>query len=393
MTTLQLILHTTLSEWKAIAHNIPLLLVMLGGNIGYGFLYNYMYNPNTVNEAPIAVVDMAGDKLSHTFIHNLDATEQVTVAYTLTDYAMAEQLVRDRKIVGFLYIPQNFSKLGSGYNHSNIMAYGSTLSFLDFLMLQEATTYTLLDFNTMLRPMYVNQLDDKQKLALAQLQPIEVIANPMFNSNEGYGTYLIPPVLMLIIFQTLIICICISSGTEREEKQLNNKLINTSTCNKALILVIGKSMAYISIYCIISAFMLGFLPKVFSLPHISQATTIVVMMIPFLVASSLFGLCLLPICTDGEKPLIYIVFMSIILLFLSGVSYPLERMPWYWKWPHYVFPATAGTLAFVKANTMGATLPQLQPELITMSIQCIIYFIVAILIYNRALRKGYWNIG
>ena len=392
MNTVQLILHTTISEWKAITHNIPLLLVMLGGNIGYGFLYNYMYNPNIVRETPIAVVDMSDDKLSHTFIHNLDATEQVKVAYTLTDYAKAEQLVRDRKIVGFLYLPQNFSKLGTGYNHSNIMAYGSTLSFLDFLMLQEATTYTLLDFNAMLRPMYVTQLPDEQKYALARLEPIEIIANPMFNSNEGYGTYLIPPVLMLIIFQTLMICISISLGNEREKKQLYNKYITYNTYNKALIIVIGKSLAYISIYCIISAFMLGFLPKVFSLPHIGQVGTIVAMMTPFLIASTFFGLCLLPLCTDGEKPLLFIVFMSIILLFLSGISYPLELMPWYWKTLHYVFPSAAGTLAFVKANTMGASLAQLQPELITMSVQCIIYFLLAIYIYHRALRKGYWKI-
>ena len=138
--------------------------------------------------------------------------------------------------------------------------------------------------------------------------------------------------------------------------------------------------------------MLGFLPKVFSLPHIGQVGTIVAMMTPFLIASTFFGLCLLPLCTDGEKPLLFIVFMSIILLFLSGISYPLELMPWYWKILHYVFPSAAGTLAFVKANTMGASLAQLQPELITMSVQCVAYFILAIYIYHRAISKGYWNI-
>ncbi|MBR7167886.1 MAG: ABC transporter permease, partial [Bacteroidales bacterium] len=257
MTTIRQILATTICEWKHIATNISILLVMIGGNIGYGFLYNYMYNPNTVKEAPIAVVDMAGDVLSHTFIQNLDATEQVSVAYTIPDYAKAEELLRDRKIVGFLYLPQNFSKLGSNYNHSNIMAYGSTLSFLDFLMLQEATTYTLLDFNAMLRPLYVSQLPDKQKYALAQLQPIEVIPSPLFNVTEGYGTYLIPPVLMLIIFQTMMICISISAGEERESKHLHNIKINTFTYNKSLTLVVGKTIAYTSIYSIISLFMLG----------------------------------------------------------------------------------------------------------------------------------------
>ena len=215
------ILQNSKAEYKFITTNIPLLLVLLGGNIGYGVLYNYMYNPNIVRDVPIAVVDMADNKLSRTFIKNIDATEQVAVKHVISDYAEAETMVKENKIVGFLYLPRSFSHLGLEYNKSNIMTYGSTLSFLDFLMIQEATTYTLLDFNAMLRPIYVSQLPDKDKFAIAQLQPVEIIPNVMFNTEEGYGTYLLPPVLIIIIFQTMMICISNSCGNERENKKLH----------------------------------------------------------------------------------------------------------------------------------------------------------------------------
>ena len=38
--------------------------------------------------------------------------------------------------------------------------------------------------------------------------------------------------------------------------------------------------------------------------------------------------------------------------------------PWYWKVVHYIFPAAPGTLAFVKLNSMGASMADIRPEYI-----------------------------
>ena len=46
-------------EWKAIATNPAILLVLAGGIFLYGLLYNYMYAPNLVRKAPVAVVDLS----------------------------------------------------------------------------------------------------------------------------------------------------------------------------------------------------------------------------------------------------------------------------------------------------------------------------------------------
>ena len=57
-----------------------------------------------------------------------------------------------------------------------------------------------------------------------------------------------------------------------------------------------------------------------------------------------------------------IAFFSVGLIFLSGVSYPLELMPWYWRAAHYVFPAAPGTLAFVKVNSTALRWPTSAPS-------------------------------
>ena len=57
---------------------------------------------------------------------------------------------------------------------------------------------------------------------------------------------------------------------------------------------------------------------------------IVLVSIPYLTATSFLGLTASRYFTDSEAPLLMIVFFSVELIFLSGVSYPIELMPWYW---------------------------------------------------------------
>lgn len=78
-----------------------------------------------------------------------------------------------------------------------------------------------------------------------------------------------------------------------------------------------------------------------------------------------------------------IAFFSVGYIFLSGVSYPLELMPWYWQAAHYVVPAAPAVLAFVKLNSMGGTLADIRPEMITLWIQVIVYFLLSLWVFKR----------
>lgn len=78
-------------EWKAIATNPAILLVLAGGIFLYGLLYNYMYAPNLVRKAPVAVVDLSHSALSREYVRWLDAAPQTSV------YAQTPNILEARK--------------------------------------------------------------------------------------------------------------------------------------------------------------------------------------------------------------------------------------------------------------------------------------------------------
>jgi len=152
--------------------------------------------------------------------------------------------------------------------------------------------------------------------------------------------------------------------------------------------VIGKTFVYGMLYAVFALFLLGLIPLMFGLPDIGNPLYVIMLMIPFLLATSFFGLTASLFFTDSDAPLLMIAFFSVGLIFLSGVSYPMELMPWYWNLVHYLIPAAPATMAYVKLNSMGASMSEIHPEYITLWVQCAFYFVTACLVYRYNIRKA-----
>ena len=95
-------------EFRAISTSYAVLLVLMGGIFVYGLLYNYMYAPNIVTKAPVAVVDNSHSSLSRQYIRWLSATPQVEIYAQAMDYHEAQEWMKQGKVQGILYLPHNF---------------------------------------------------------------------------------------------------------------------------------------------------------------------------------------------------------------------------------------------------------------------------------------------
>ena len=250
--------------------------------------------------------------------------------------------------------------------------------------MQEASAGSMLALNDRYRPEMVVFLPSQDAAQLSVVKPINVAGTALYNYTEGYGTYLIPAVLIVIMFQTLLMVIGMVSGEERQFKLLQ---VYRPTFGQAGRLVIGKTFVYMMLYAVFSLFLLGLIPLIFDLPDIGNVWNIIMLLIPFLMATSFFGLTASVIFTDSDAPLLMIAFFSVGLIFLSGVSYPLELMPWYWKLSHFLIPAAPATLAYVKLNSMGASMAEIHTEYVTLWVQCAVYFVLACWVYRYNIRK------
>ena len=377
-----LFLHIAWREFRAIATSYSVLLVLVGGVFAYGLLYNYMYAPNVVREVPIAVVDHSHTALSRRYVRLLDATPDVSVAYHAQDMVEAKRLMRRAEVYGILYLPRDLEERMLRGERSVFPFYAATDAFLYYEAMERAGLEVMEAMDGEYRTQLLGDLSLGGLAAVATQSPVTVVGTALYNPIEGYGVYLIPSVLMIIIFQTLMMLVAMMSNRKSEHALLASCApMQVSRTRLALSLVCGKTLTYAVLYAIFALFLVGFLPLLFDIPHGASWGALAMLLIPYILGTSFLGLALSRWYTDAEAPILLIAFFSIGLIFLSGVSYPLELIPWPWRVVHYIIPAAPAVLAYVQLSGMDASLSDVCPQLVSLYVQTGVYFVLAVWTY------------
>ncbi len=80
-------------------------------------------------------------------------------------------------------------------------------------------------------------------------------------------------------------------------------------------------------------------------------------------------------------------FTSVVMLFLSGLTWPRYAMPAVWKFIGDLVPATLGVEGFIRINSNAATLAENAGNFIGLWILTALYFIIAWLVQRHITRK------
>lgn len=355
--------------------------LIIGGMVAYGLLYNLLYQPNIVRKAPIVVVDNSHTHLSRHLTSLINASPDAEIVATAADLGEARSLLDQGKAEAILYLPYDMGKrIGRG-EQALFVTFSSTATFLYYEATVKAIENAMLALGDDIRRDMLWILPAPFAVTLDGRMTTKIVGNALFNPTKGYADYLIPVVLVVIIFQTMVMVISMNCG-ERRAKGITPLRGCKIGVGGRIVITLARSTTYYAIYGALSLFLIGWLPRIFHLPHLATTWELVVMMSPFLLATSLFGQAFGQLFNDREAPITLITFFSVGIIFISGISYPLELLPVGWQAVHYLFPAAPAILAFIELGSMGASLADVTPQLSIMWLQAACYLLIAALPRN-----------
>ena len=218
-------------------------------------------------------------------------------------------------------------------------------------------------------------------------EPIPVITNPLYNPSEGYGSYVMLAVLMLILQQTLLIGIGMLGGTTRERKRFHFLIPVGNKRGGTIPIVLGKGAAYLTIYAANTIYVLGIMPKVFNYAHRADPISMVFFMLPFLLAVIFLAMALASIYRNREHSMLVLVFTSIPFVFFSGISWPYESLPDWIKAIAQLIPSTQGIRGLLKLNFMGAPFSSVWREWLQLWLLALAYFALACVMTKRFIKR------
>ncbi len=369
------------NELRGIFRDKGILIFILFVPLFYPLLYSYVYTNEVVRDVPVAVVNDCDNAMTRDMVRKMDASPDVEIIANCNDMEEALRLVKEQKAYGVIRIPESFSRDLYLGDQTHIGVYCDMSSLLYYKAILLTATNVSLELNKNIKvEQHLAGTSERQDEVTKM--PIEYDYVALYNPQSGFAAFLIPPVLMLIIQQTLFLGIGMSMGNSRERYRGSVIPFNRWYKNPVNI-VAGKGLPYFFLYLLLALYMFIIVTNIFGLPKLGDYMTFLTFIIPYILSCIFMGMLMSAFVYRREDCIMLFVFMSVPMLFLSGLSYPRPSMPAFWKYVSYIFPSTFGMNGYVRISGMGASFQDIKPEFCALWIQTGIYFVTACMYYRH----------
>ena len=371
-------------EMKQVIRDEGVLMFCLVVPLAYPLIYSWIYNNETVREVPVVVVDLSHSQESRKFIRMCDASPDVHVTSYAADLDDAQSLVSRQVVKGIYLIPADFGTNLNRMQQGTVSVYCDMALMLTYKAIYQTAMAVASEMGAEIQTKLAGNCTNREDLITTS--PLEVKDVPMFNPQGGYGTSVLPAVLMLIIQQTLALGIGLAAGTARERNRYSD-LVPIHKCYGGVGRIIsGKALCYLMVYAVMSTYLTMVVPRWFHFLQLAAWQDLLALLVPYLLACVFFGMTVSCLVHYRENVILLMVFVSVPLLFMSGVSWPQSAIPGYWQGVSWLFPSTFGIRAYVRMNSMGATLGDVMFEVRCLWLQAAAYFGTACLVYGAQVR-------
>lgn len=333
----------------------------------YPVVYTLIYNPELARDIPVAVVDNCRSAGSREFVRMADATEAMKIIGYAANLDEARRWQNEKACYGIMVIPEDYSrKIGTG--EQAVVPFYIEMS----LLLRYRAFISALTDLSLATGVSIRQADGE-----SAAMPVGNVSVFLGDSTQGFASFIIPGILVLIIQQSLLLGITMLGGSAAERRRVNRGYDPVAVDAPPVLTVIGKSLCYLVLYLPLTVYVLYLVPRVFALPHSAGLTDALLFILPVVLASVFMGLTLQMFVRERESSMLMFVYTSVIFLFLSGLTWPRYAMSGLWKIIGGAVPATWGIEGFVGISSNGASLSQVSGAYMKSWLLAVIYFATA----------------
>ncbi|WP_447774914.1 ABC transporter permease [Variovorax boronicumulans] len=329
------------------------LLIMLLAPIIYGFFYPWPYGTQAVTRVPVAVVDQDHSGLSRQIARFAMASPRLDVRMVTSDVHEAQQALWRGEIEGYALLPQDLKRNVLRGTPAVVTIEGNGA----YALLNKAVLYGFSEaVGTVSAGVEIRKLQAGGQSAIQAARsrsPLNTQLVPLFNPTEGYGSYVVPAVALLILQQTLLMGAAMLAGTWAEARRLR----------AGMGAWLGRLGALSGFGVLSGVFYFGWVFFLQDYPRGGNPFGALVLLLFYVPAICVLGLLLGCWFRDRERALQVLLFTALPMAFLSGFSWPVEALPAPLQALRWLFPSTAGIQASLRLNQMGAPLHDVLPYL------------------------------
>ena len=353
----------------------PIIMILL---FGYGM-------GGDMTDLPIVVVSQSHGDLTDLTLDTIKSTETYHVVEIIDDQDKAERMVDKGEVKAAIIMPEDYDDT----NSSNQKAVTLYLDSSDQMASQILDSSTQAIFSRL-----SNMVASGSVTAVSQNSTASPSISHQFNNfkddiglhiNRIYGNikyidFLVPAVLGMTVMMSCMMGMGATIAGERETGELARLFMTPTSVST----VIGGKIAAKLLIELVRALILIFMSILLFNVSIKGGIlqTFIVLIIGALCFVG-FGIMLSARTQTQEDYAQIVMPFSMPMMFVSGVFYPIETMPWILQKLAYIFPLTYLNDAMRGIMLKGQTLGDVWLDLVVLLGFTILFFIIGVKRFNR----------
>lgn len=362
-------------EIRALFKDAGFLLLAIGAPLFYSVFYPFPYSRDIARDIPVAIVDQDNSYYSRQLGQMLRAEEEIK-PFNFATIEEAKQALEKSKIFAILVVQKDFGKNILKNIPQTVRIYTDGVYPIYY---KQTTASLQRAIKTMSAGIEIKKLQalGTGNAAMTLRSPISFGLKNLYSPVGAYRNYLVPAVFVALVHQILIIIIGLRVGTLYEKKK------RFSAIFKPYQIWFGNMFIYLT-------FALGYFIYLFILIYrlygFSGGTQILpwfLFYLIFAIATIGLGLTLANIFKERESSVMFVAVTSIPLLFMSGIIWPVWKMPVLIQIFRLCVPLTYGIKGMTQMFIIGAPLRDVLPYLYGCSGLAIIFSLTSYLVIRN----------
>jgi ABC-2 type transport system permease protein len=364
---------------------IMLVLMPLFMMVMVGFIFP---TGNSISDTPIALVNNDTGSLGSSFFSQLEVINNQTGMMKLStaqDFNDIKTKLQNSEISAGIIIPENFSSnmLSGKQGYITIVIDQSNPQMS--LTIQGVLTKTI---EAMGEQTAIHNINSTYHVSITTatslVTPYAVESKGIVPGEPNYFQFVAPGIIAMVVMMALMTGLPHAISYEKDIGTLDGML--AAPINR-LSIILGKVLAQ-TVRGMIQGFIILFLAVVL-FGVVIEGNILLVIFLILLTVFSFVGLGILITSFTENEETATMVMMTLMfpMMFLSGVFFPLQQMPWYMQDIAHFLPLTYATTALRKVMVLGADISAVGTDVLILVGFGIILLAIAVPMFTRAMSK------
>lgn len=395
-----LLSHTGRIAWKDLTElfrnklGLVMLIVMpLLMMVMIGFIYPS--NGGTISDMPVALVNedagFGNSTLpSQTFIMGLQQINNqahMMILSNASGIAEIKDLVQKGELSGGIVIPSNFSECLMNGEQGTLIVITDQSNPQISATLQGALSAVFNQMGTLLAQQHVQMLNPDAVNAsnsLAIVQPYVVKTEGVVSGNPSYFDFIAPGMMAMTVMMSVMTGLPAAISQEKEIGTMDGMMV--APINR-LSIILGKALGQTIRGLIQGVIILALAVGLFGVTIHGSILLVFGLLLLGVFAFVGLGVVITSIAKDQETATMMMMTLMFPMMFLSGVMFPIQQMPWYMQTISHFLPLTYAADALRKVMVLGAGIPAISTELVILVAFGIVMTAIAVPVFRRMMTR------